>query len=148
MMTKIAKFRPIPSTNYFSNGLLDDFFNRSIADFVGSDALTSQPAVNIAESDVAFRIEVAAPGFEKGDFSLNVENDQLTLRAERKQENAENSERFTRREFRYASFERTFKLPETVNQDQVSAVYENGVLLIALPKKEEAKAISKTIAVG
>lgn len=147
-MTKIAKFRPFPTTNYFSNGLLDDFFNRSIADYVGSDALISQPAVNIAETDIAFRIELAAPGFEKGDFTLQVEKDQLTLRAERKQTSEENKERFTRREFRYTSFERSFKLPETVNQESVTAVYENGVLLVTLPKKEAAKAISKTIAVG
>lgn len=147
-MAAIAKFRSFPTTNFFTNGLLDDFFNRSISDRVGTDALMSQPAVNIVETNADFRIELAAPGFEKQDFVLNVEDNHLTVKAERKEETKREDEQFTRREFRYETFQRTFKLPETVNQESVNAVYQSGILKITLPKKEEAKAIVKTIAIS
>ena len=147
-MANIAKFRPFPSTKFFPNSLFDDFFNRSIADFVGSDALVTQPAVNILETNAAFKLEVAAPGFEKQDFSLNVENDYLTVRAQRERQKDDAAERVTRREFRFDAFERSFKLPATVNQEMISAVYENGVLIVTIPKKEEAKSVVKTIEIG
>ncbi len=147
-MANIAKFRSVPSTNFYPSGLFNDFFNGSIANFIGSDALISQPAVNVLETNDAFKVELAAPGFEKKDFSLKVEDHRLTITAKREQTSENNSERFTRREFRYESFERMFKLPETVNQESVSAVYENGVLQVTLPKKEDAKAVTKAISVG
>ena len=147
-MANIAKFRPFPSTKFFPNSLFDDFFNRSIADFVGSDALVTQPAVNILETNAAFKLEVAAPGFEKQDFSLDVENDYLTVRAQRERQKDDAAERVTRREFRFDAFERSFKLPATVNQEMISAVYENGVLIVTIPKKEEAKSVVKTIEIG
>lgn len=147
-MTNIVKFRPSPSTNFFPNGLFDDFFNRSIADFIGSDGLVNQPAVNISETEASFLLEVAAPGFEKTDFSIQVENHQLNVRAERENKQEDKNERYTRREFRYESFSRSFKLPETVNQAEVSAVYENGLLKVTLPKNEVAKTIVKTISIG
>lgn len=147
-MANIAKIRPYPATNFLPNSFLNDFFNRSIADFVGSDAMVSQPAVNVVETKTDFRLEVAAPGFEKEDFTVSVENDYLTVRANHEVQEASSDERFTRREFRFESFQRTFKLPQTVNQDNVQAVYANGILKVTLPKKDEAKAVSKTIAIG
>lgn len=147
-MTNIAKFRPFPTTKFFPNGLFDDFFNRSIADVLGSDVLVNQPAVNIVETNTSFQLEVAAPGFDKQDFILNVADDFLTVRTQRESKKEETGERYTRREFRFDGFERSFKLPATVNQEAVSAVYENGVLLITLPKKEEAKSVVKTISIG
>ena len=147
-MTNLAKFRPLPATKFFTNGLFDDMLNRSIADFVGADVLVSQPAVNILENNTSFMLEVAAPGFEKQNFTLSVENNYLTINAQREQKEEENAERFTRREFRFDGFSRSFKLPATVNQDAVSAVYENGVLTVTLPKKEEATTVIKTIAIG
>lgn len=146
-MTNIAKFRPYNSTKILSNGLFDDLFNRSIADFIGSDTLTSQPAVNIAETEAAFLIELAAPGFDKQEFSLKVEQDNLMISAEKESKEEEKNERYARREFRFESFKRSFKLPETVNQADVSAVYENGVLKVTLPKKDEAKSVVKTVAI-
>ncbi len=148
MMANIAKFRPLPSTNFFSNSLFDEFFNRSIGDVVGSDNWISQPAVNILETNDAFLIELAAPGFDKKDFELNVENHRLVVRGKREQAEPENGKQYARREFRFASFERSFKLPETVNQEAVSAVYENGILVVSLPKRDEAKPVVKTISVG
>lgn len=147
-MTSIAKFRPFPATKFFPNGLFDEFFNRPIGDFLGSDGLLNQPAVNILETANAFELEFAAPGFEKQNFSLNVENEYLTVSAQRENKQEETSERYTRREFRFDAFKRSFKIPATVNQEAVSAVYKNGVLQVTLPKKEEATTIVKTIAIS
>ena len=147
-MPNIVKFRPIPSTNFFQSGLFDDFFNRSIADFIGSDGLMNQPPVNISESDHAYWIEFAAPGFEKQAFTIQVENQTLTVSAQRETKQKDENERYTRREFRFESFKRSFKLPDTVNQTEVSAVYENGVLKVMLPKTEKAQSIEKTIPIA
>ena len=147
-MANIAKIRTYPSTNFFPGGLLNDIFNRSIGEFVGSDMAATQPAVNVVETNTEFRLELAAPGFEKQDFTLSVEKDYLTISAKHEQKQETEEERFTRREFRVDSFQHAFKLPQTVNQEAVKAVYENGILNVTLPKKEEAKAVSKTIAIG
>lgn len=147
-MNQFAKIRPFAATKIMSNGLLDEFFNRSMSELVGSDYAVNQPAVNIVESKDAFRLEFAAPGFDKQDFSLSTENNYLTVEAKKETRNENSDERYTRREFRYESFKRSYKLPETVNQDAISAVYENGILVVTLQKKEEVKPIVKTIAIG
>ncbi|TNE51651.1 MAG: Hsp20/alpha crystallin family protein [Bacteroidetes bacterium] len=147
-MNNITKYHAFPTTKFFSNSLFDDFFNRSIADFVGSDGLINQPAVNILETDTAFKLELAAPGLDKQDFNLNVEDNYLTISASQKTEEKKEGEEYTRREFRYEAFERSFKLPETVNQDAITAVYENGVLQVTLSKVEEARPVVKKITVG
>lgn len=96
------------------------------------------PPVNSIESDAAFIIQLSAPGFKKDDFKLEVDNDTLIISANAAE--AEEVEgKFTRREFRPIPFKRTFKLPQTVNQDSINAVYEGGILNITLPKKEEAQ---------
>jgi HSP20 family protein len=130
------------------NGLFDEFFNRNIGDFVGADNFASQAAVNVIETENAFKIELAAPGFDKQDFTLNVENDQLTIEAKHETKEEETNERYTRREFRVAAVKRSFKLPKTVNQEAINAVYENGILNVTLGKKEEAKPVVKSIPIG
>ena len=147
-MTSIVKFQPFPATKPFRNGFFDEFFNRNIADFVGSDTLMNQPAVNIVETEDSFKLELAAPGYEKQDFNLNIENDLLTVSANREVKNEETNDRYTRREFTVTAFKRSFKLPKTVNPDATSAVYENGILNITLGKKEEARPLVKTIQIG
>ena len=106
---------------------------------------TSIPAVNIKESDDNFEVEVAAPGMSKEDFNIELDNDVLTISSETKKEEEKSSEngRFTRKEFSYSTFKRAFSLPETVDNSKISASYNNGVLLISLPKKEEAKVQAK-----
>ena len=106
---------------------------------------TSIPAVNIQESDESFMVAVAAPGKTKEDFNIELDNDVLTISSEEKQENqtTEQNGRFTRREFSYSNFKRAFGLPETVDSEKISASYNNGVLEIMLPKKEEAKVQAK-----
>lgn len=102
---------------------------------------TSIPAVNILESDDNFTVQVAAPGKKRDDFKIELDNEVLTISSKEKKEKETNEKngRFTRREFSYSNFKRAFSLPEFVQSDKISASYENGVLMINLPKKEEAK---------
>lgn len=96
------------------------------------------PAVNIKETDTSFGIELAAPGKTKEDFNIEIDHNVLTISSEEKSEKEANQGKYTRKEFNYSSFRRAFTLPETVNTDSINATYENGVLHVALPKKEEA----------
>ena len=97
------------------------------------------PAVNINEDDNQFIIDVAAPGMEKKDFKLELNHNVLTISAEKEEEKEEKKRKFSRREFNYASFRRSFTLPNMVNEEGIKATYQNGVLSISIPKKEEAK---------
>lgn len=106
---------------------------------LGSSKIT-MPAVNVTETDDHFRIYVAAPGFEKNDFNINVENNTLSISSEKQLEEKQDGERISRREYSYGSFQRSFNLPVTVDTDKIKANYENGVLKISIPKREEAKA--------
>lgn len=150
-MTSIVKVHPFPATKNLTNGFFNEFFNRGLSDFIGSDSMLSQPATNVTETNDAFNVALAAPGFDKKDFVLNVENGYLTIEARHEsktEEKSDNGERFLRREFRFESFQRSFKLPQTVNIDGIAAVYENGVLNVAIPKKEESKPVTKNIQIG
>jgi len=119
--------------------LFDDFFRDwSITNF--SDTNTTLPAVNIKEDDNGFSIEVAAPGMDKKDFDINFDNDLLTISSEKNIDNEEKGDNYTRKEYSYQSFTRSFRIPEnTVDSDKITASYKNGELLISIPKKEEAK---------
>ena len=145
----LVKFQPLPTTKATPFGLFNSIFERSIADAVGHDGLTNfQPAVNVLETDQAYHLELAAPGFDKSEFSLRVENDQLIVEGKREATPEPSEKRYTRREFQIGSFQRMFKLPKTVNQDAVQAVYENGVLKIVLEKKVEIKPVPKQIEIA
>ncbi|MDT0687070.1 Hsp20/alpha crystallin family protein [Autumnicola psychrophila] len=108
---------------------------------------TSIPAVNIREDEDGFAVSVAAPGKKKEDFNIELDNDVLTISSEEKKENesSEKQGRFTRREFSYSTFKRAFSLPESVDSSKISAAYNDGVLEIALPKREEAKVQAKRL---
>ncbi|MFV8224627.1 Hsp20/alpha crystallin family protein [Christiangramia aquimixticola] len=108
---------------------------------------TSIPAVNIMETEDNFKVEVAAPGMSKEDFSIELDNDVLTISSEQKKENEEKDDegRYTRKEFSYTNFKRAFSLPDSVDSSQISASYNNGVLEIGLPKKEEARVQPKRL---
>jgi len=121
------------------NNFFDDFFNNSLTNFVGSDFVSNIPSVNVSETGDDFKIELAAPGLEKNDFDLNIEKDQLVISVKKEASNEVKDEKFTRKEFNYSSFERSFHLPEGVKSNAIEAVYEDGILEIVLPKKEEAK---------
>ena len=130
----------------FSNqfpSLFDRFFENDVFDWSNknfSNTNTTLPSVNIKESSDDFNVEVAAPGFDKKDFKIELNNNALTISSEKKIENEiKEGQQFTRREFSYQSFNRSFALPDLVNTEKISAKYENGILKIAIPKKEEAK---------
>ena len=99
----------------------------------------SLPKVNIKEVSDAFVVEMAVPGYKKSDFTIDLDNHTLSISAEVKEENEENENGYTRREFGYSSFKRTFTLPETVEDTKIKANYKEGILSLHLPKKEEAK---------
>lgn len=101
---------------------------------------TNLPAVNIKETDNSYSLELAAPGKVKDDFQIEIDHNVLTISSEVKTENEQKDDagRYTRREFSYAAFRRAFTLPDSVNADDINANYENGVLNITLPKKQEA----------
>lgn len=127
----------------------DDIFTK---DLFGMDRdfspFKSNPAVNIKENDESFKIEVAAPGLKKEDFNVELDQNVLTISFEQKGEKEEKDEKekFTRREFSYSSFKRSFTIPENVvNAEEINAQYNDGILSLHLPKKEEAKVQAKRL---
>tara|TARA_R110002153_G_scaffold40396_7_gene115664 strand:- start:3808 stop:4284 length:477 start_codon:yes stop_codon:yes gene_type:complete len=120
---------------------LEDIFNRDLPSVFTSNFNTgiTLPKVNIKENGNAFMVEMAVPGLKKSDFHINLDNEILSISTETKEESEHKEENYTRREFGYSSFKRTFNLPESVNDEKINANYENGILSILLPKKEEAK---------
>lgn len=120
---------------------LDDIFNRDLPSVFSSNFNTgiTLPKVNIKETPDAYMVDMAVPGLKKSDFQIDLDNQVLSISTETKEESEEKNENYTRREFGYASFKRTFSLPETVDEDKIKASYNEGILSIHLPKKEEAK---------
>lgn len=96
------------------------------------------PAVNIKENETGFELELSVPGRKKEDFNIEIDDSLLTISSELKTESETKEENYTRREFGYSSFKRSFTLPESVDEDKIDAMYENGILKFTLPKKEEA----------
>src|SRR6056297_2089533 len=122
--------------------LFDHFFDNELMNWSNrnySTTNTTLPSVNIKEDEEAFHVEMAAPGLEKKDFKVELNNNMLTISSEKEEEHEENEdEQFTRKEFNYQSFNRSFTLPETVESNKIKAKYENGILKVDIPKKEEA----------
>lgn len=123
--------------------LFDRFFDNNWMDWSNSNYSTTNttlPSVNIKESENDFVVEVAAPGFDKKDFKIELNHDLLTISSEKKSESESTEDkRFTRREFSYQSFNRAFTLPDTVDGGKIAAKYTDGILTVSIPKKEEAK---------
>ncbi len=106
------------------------------------------PAVNIEEEKKEFKISLAVPGMKKDDFKINVEGDMLTISAETKEEKEEKDKQYTRKEYSYSSFSRTFTIPEGTRTDKIDARYEDGVLKLVIPKTDETRKLeAKHIAV-
>ncbi len=135
----ILKVNPVFQSRTFTN-LMDDVFNRSISDLVGSDFSVTTPSVNITESTDTFTIELAAPGLDKKDFNIFVEKDQLVISASNEVKNEDREElKWTRKEFNYTTFKRSFHLTDAVDAENINAEYNKGILTLVLPKKEEIK---------
>lgn len=116
----------------------ETLFDWTDKNFSGSNS--TLPAVNIRETEDSYFLEMAAPGMKKEDFTIELDNDQLTIRSEMKEEAEENNKKYTRKEFSYESFQRIFNLnKQVVNQAEIKAEYTDGILTLTLPKREEAK---------
>lgn len=127
LMTQDPFFRSLFNLNRVFNGDFDDELNLV-------------PGVNIKENDKQYQVEVAAPGFNKEDFDITVDNGILTISAEKEQKEEKEKEGFVRREFGYKSFSRSMSLPDSVDEEkEINARYKDGILDLTVPKKEEAK---------
>lgn len=131
--------------NTFSSlpSLFDDFFSRELFNWGNnnfSSTSTTVPSVNIRETADNYEVEVAAPGMEKKDFKVTLDDNLLTISSAKQQNEEKKEHNYTRREFSYQSFQRSFELPKNVvDDDKIIARYENGVLYLTIPKREEAK---------
>lgn len=122
-------------------GIFDEFFGRDFYPVhYNRNGFKSLPAVNITEGDNEYTIEVAAPGLDKKDFKIDLDKDCLTISSVVEDSKKESQDHYTRREFRYSNFSRSFTLPELVDAENIAASHKNGVLSVSIPKKEEAKA--------
>jgi HSP20 family protein len=134
------------SDNMFPSfpSLMNRFFEGDMMDWSNSnfaDTNSTLPAVNIRETEDEFLIEMAAPGMTKANFKINYENERLTISSEMKENKKEKKDsKFTRREFSYSSFQRSFTIPGTVvDGENIQASYKEGILCVSLPKREEVK---------
>lgn len=143
----VRQTRSVPS---IFEDMLTPFFESPFPRFLSqASRVLSVPAANIVENKDHYTISMAAPGMQKSDFNIHLEGSQITISAEKEEKKEEKGEKITRQEYSYSSFSRSFTLPEEVNREKIQAKYENGILDLKLPKKEEAvrKALSKDIKV-
>lgn len=126
------------SHNNWSN-FMDDFFGLQTPPTAFPNAGISLPKVNIRETKDDYFVDLAVPGIQKEDINIDLDNDVLTISADTNADGSKHEENYTRREFKYASFKRTFTLPDSINYGKIEAEYKDGILSIQLPKREEAK---------
>ena len=130
------------------NPWFSDVFDSLINDSILNDRFVNKtPAVNIAETENEFHIELAVPGLKKEDFKISLDKNVLSVSAEKKAENVEEGKKYSKREYSYNSFVRSFTLPESADYGKIDAAYVDGVLKLSVAKKEEAKFQSREIAV-
>jgi len=145
----LTKYRPQATVTTPFNQFVNEFFGRDITQFFGHDDLKrSMPSVNITERAEDHKLELLAPGYERQDLKLNVEDEVLTISAEHKSEQQKENERYTRREFSRSSFSRSFRLPEGTQHDAIKAEYVNGVLNVIIPKVAPKKPNVREIQIG
>jgi HSP20 family protein len=132
-MKTILKRNQLPM--FFDDFLGDVFNTRKILN--PTELTMTAPAINIKETDTDYQIELAAPGMEKSDFKISIDQNLLSIFTEKREEKTENAEKFSRKEFGYMLFKRNFTLPEgKIEKDQIQAKYEAGILKVSLPKKQ------------
>ncbi len=122
----------------------DNFFNMDWPKAMANHNI-STPSVNIKDEDKAFELELAAPGLTKEDFNLELNKNLLTISVEKRVEDETTEDNYTRKEFSFESFKRTFTLPTIVEATKITAKYENGILFIRIPKRKEAIPVNKVI---
>lgn len=141
----LTKYNPdrIYRPNSFSS-LIDKFFDDT---FQGGSQMDFSPSVDIAETDQAFEIQVQLPGVKKNDVDISLENDMITISGEKKYADEKDEKDYHTRESFFGKFSRSFRLPDSVNADKISAKQEDGVLVVNLPK-DEKKLAKKQIKIG
>ena len=141
----LVKFNPEKNNRSLMPGF-NDVFDSIFNDTFFSDRMISRvPAVNISETQDHFHIELAAPGLKKEDFKLNLDRNVLNISVEQSSNHTEEQKNYNKREFCYNSFVRSFTLPDSADQNQINASYNEGVLKIDIAKKEEAKSVQRQI---
>lgn len=141
----LVKFNPDNSRSSLMPGL-NDAFDSIFNDTFFSDRMVARvPATNISESPDHYHVELAAPGLKKEDFKLNLERNVLSISVEQRTGDRQEDRNYTKREYSYSSFVRSFTLPESADESGIQATYNDGVLAIDIPKREEAKTISRQI---
>jgi len=124
------------------NDVFDSIFNDT---FFNDRMVTRVPAVNISETENNYHVELAAPGLKKEDFKLNLERNNLTISVEQSANHEDNQKSYSKREYSYSSFVRSFTLPESADDSQIAASYTDGILRIDIAKREEAKTVRRQI---
>ena len=141
----LVKFNPANNNRSLMAGV-SDVFDSIFNDTFFSDRMVSRvPAANISESVDRYHVELAAPGLKKGDFKINLERNVLSISAEQTAENSDTQKNYSKREYSYNSFVRSFTLPESADEGKIDAAYTDGVLKIDISKREEAKNIRREI---
>jgi len=134
----LVKFRKSPLENLLTPDFLDFNANNLFNDRLWLKKM-NQPALNIKETTDEFEIELAAPGYNKKDFEVTIDNGCLNISAKKEESKDEKDENYSRKEFSYSSFERSLQLPDSISDEKIKAKYDNGILKFSLAKKEEAK---------
>jgi HSP20 family protein len=133
------------------NNVVNPFFNDVYSllndSFLSDKIVTRTPAVNISENDNQFDVELAIPGLNKEDIKISLDKNVLSVSADKKTETVDENKKFTKREYSFNSFSRSFTLPESADQSKIEADYVAGILKLTIAKKEEAKFLSREIAV-
>jgi len=142
----LVKFNRQPKNNLV-NPFFNDVYSLLNDSFLNEKLATRTPSVNITETDAQFEVELAVPGLSKEDFKINLEKDVLSVSAEKKTETVDENKKFTKREYNFNSFSRSFTLPESADHSKIDADYTAGILKLTIAKKEEAKSQSREIAV-
>lgn len=136
--------------SFFPNvsSLFDGFFNDDVEVLNTNNKALSVPAVNVVENDDDYTLELAAPGKTKEDFDIKIDKGMLSISSEQEEENESENKNYTRKEYSYSSFNRSFNLPEEVNDDDVKASYQDGILSIVLPKTHPVVTSPKSVAIS
>lgn len=144
----IRRNHAFPTFTKVVNDIFNDDFVKNLDESL-SVWNGSQPAVNVKEDEDGYTLALAAPGYAKEDIEIKIDDNVLTISSEKKDAEKKEGEQYTRKEFKYAAFKRTFTLPDTVDATKIAASYENGILNLAIPKKEEAKPVpARTIEIA
>ncbi len=139
------------NNGHLTNSMLNKMFNPLYNEFFAAathDSTSMIPSVNISEDADKFQIELAAPGLAKEDFNIKLEKDVLHISTSKKTEEVQEGTKYTRKEFSFHSFKRSFNLPESADQEQISAEYKEGILYVSILKKKEAIPAVKEIKIS